>query len=101
MHAELEPLLGFTGVRALFARSAKLVRAELGSFSDVEILQSSAGLREHLLRLDPASVTGAAAALFGTFLTLLTTFIGDRLTIQVLRRAWPTIDETGPGEIKT
>ena len=34
----------------------------------------------------------------GTFLDLIITFIGDRLTVQVLRGAWPAIDETAPRE---
>ena len=42
----------------------------------------------------------AAAILFGTFFELLTTFIGERLTPQVLRSAWPTIEETAPTENK-
>ena len=52
----------------------------------------------HLQSLEPAVATETAAALFGTFLDLITTFIGDRLTVQVLRSAWPTIEETPPRE---
>jgi hypothetical protein len=40
----------------------------------------------------------SAAALFGTFFTLMTTFIGERLTTQVLRSAWPTIEEMASTE---
>jgi hypothetical protein len=47
---------------------------------------------------DPAVATESAAALFGTFFALITAFIGERLTTQILRRAWPTIEETAPRE---
>jgi hypothetical protein len=30
----------------------------------------------------------------------MTTFIGQRLTVLVLRSAWPMIDDTAPREIK-
>ena len=50
--------------------------------------------------LDLSVATEAAAALFGTFLELMTTFIGERLTVLVLRSAWPTIEDTAPTETK-
>ena len=62
--------------------------------------EGSTKLRACLQALDPAVATEAAAALFGTFLELITTFIGERLTIQVLRSAWPTIEDTAPRETK-
>ena len=33
---------------------------------------------------------------FDTFLSLLTTFIGERLTTQALRNAWPDLVEPTP-----
>ena len=54
-----------------------------------------------LQALDPAIGAEAAATLFGTFLELITTFIGERLTVVVLRSAWPAIEETAPRETKT
>jgi hypothetical protein len=96
LHAHLDPLVGVAGVHALLARSAKLLHGEF-SFLEAAILESRT-LRECLRAQDPAIATESAAALFGTFFTLITTFIGERLTTQVLRRAWPTIEETGPTE---
>jgi hypothetical protein len=94
LHAHLAPLLGRAGVQALFARSAKLAQTEHGFLADVAAAEDSTKLRAHLQSLVPAVAIETAAALFGTFLDLLTTFIGDRLTVQVLRGAWPAIDET-------
>ncbi len=98
--SHLAPLVGPAGVRALFVRSAKLARAEVDGLADPAALDSSAKLRETLESQDPAAATEAAAALFGAFLGLLTTFIGERLTIQALRNAWPTIEAAAPTEKK-
>lgn len=98
LHAHLAPLVGEAGVQLLFVRSAKLAQGDFAWLAQVSILEGSTKLRECLLSQDPAVATESAAALFGTFFTLLTTFIGERLTTQALLRAWPTIDEMAPGE---
>jgi hypothetical protein len=97
LHAHLDPLLGATGVQALLVRGAKLTQHEF-SFLEASIVESSAKLRECLQAQDAAVATESAAALFGTFFALMTTFIGERLTTQVLRTAWPMIEATAPLE---
>ena len=99
IHAHLGPLLGAAGVQLLLVRSAKLTQPEF-SFLDVAVVEDSTKLRERLQAQDPAVATESAAALFATFFALVTTFIGERLTTQVLRRAWPTIEEA-PMETRT
>ncbi len=98
LHAHIAPLVGTAGVQLLFARSAKLAQGEFAFFAEISILENSTKLRECLQAKDPAVSTEAAAALFGTFFALLTTFIGERLTGQVLRRAWPTLEAAAPRE---
>ncbi len=100
LHAQLAPLLGDMGVQSLFVRSAKLTARELAGLAEVSILDGSTKLREHFQARGPAFDVESAAAVFGTFLALLTTFIGERLVTQVLRSAWPTIEETAPRETK-
>ena len=100
LNARLAPLLGSAGVRALFARSAKLTRSEFLSFAEVATPEGLTTLGGCLQALEPAVATEAAATLFGTFLDLITTFIGERLTDVVLRSAWPTIEDMTPREIK-
>ena len=90
LQAHLAPLLGSAGVRALLARSAKLTQRRF-SFLEVAVVESSTKLRECLHAQDAAVATESAEALFGTFFALITTFIGERLTIEALRRAWPNI----------
>jgi hypothetical protein len=92
LEARLAPLLGSAGVQALLVRSARLAQGDF-PFLVVAVPEGSTKLRECLQAQDPAVATESAAALFGTFFTLLTTFIGERLTTQALRGAWPTIEE--------
>ena len=100
LHAHLAPLVGDAGVQLLFVRSAKLAQGDFAWLTEVSILEGSTKLRECLQAQDPPIATESAAALFGTFFALLTTFIGERLTTQVLRRAWPTIDVTATEETR-
>ena len=100
LRAHLAPLVGDAGVELLFVRSAKLTKGEFAWIAKVSILEGSAALREYLERDDPAVATESAAALFGNFFALITTFIGARLTTQVLQKAWPTLDEMPAGETR-
>jgi hypothetical protein len=101
LNARLAPLVGSAGVEALLVRSAKLAQAELGSLAEVAIAEGMKKVSSGLQALDPTDATEVAATLFGTFLELVTNLIGERLTVVVLRSAWPTIEDTVPGETKT
>jgi hypothetical protein len=100
LNARLAPLLGSAGVQALFARSAKLAQADFASLAEVATPEGLGKLGACLQALAPAVATEAAATLFGTFLDLITTFIGERLTVLVVRTAWPTIEDMAPRETK-
>ena len=100
LHAQLSPLLGVIGVQSLFVRSAKLTHGEFSGVAEVSILEGSEKLREHLQARGSAVDAESAVALFGTFLELLTTFIGERILTEVLRSAWPAIEKTALGETK-
>ena len=100
LHAHLAPLLGVIGVQSLFVRSAKLTSGEFSGLAEVSILEGAEKLREHLQARGSAGDVESAATLFGSFLELLTTFVGERLVTQVLRSAWPTIEETALRETK-
>jgi len=94
---QLSRLLGAAGFQALFARSAKLAQSEFACLSEVAVADGSTKLRVCLQTLNAPAAARTAEALFGTFFALLTTFIGERLTTQALRSAWPTIDARGEG----
>jgi hypothetical protein len=97
--ARLEPLIGVAGMRAVLARSAKLTKSEFPCFGTLGAVEpshdpTSSGeqLRKCFSELDPAMTSPAAAALYGTLIGLLTSFIGERLVAQVLRSAFPAIE---------
>ena len=95
------PLVGAAGVHALLARSVKLTaRLELAPFAEVSVLEGATKFREWLETQEPEVVAESAAVVFGTFFALLTTLIGERLTTQVLRKAWPTLEAAEPNETK-
>lgn len=99
LQAQLGPLVGSAGVHALLIRSIKLTRREF-SFLELDAFDDSTRLHQCLQAQDPAAVRESVAAVFGTFFALITSFIGERLTTQALRRAWPTIEELAPREPK-
>ena len=101
LHAHMAPLVSAAGVGLLFARSVKLTQGEFSCFAESSRLEGSTELRACLQAQEPAVAMAAATALFGTFVALLTTFIGERLTTQVLRSAWPTLEEMPPTENET
>lgn len=101
LNARLAPLLGRAGVQALFVRSAKLAQAEFPSLGEIATPEALTRLGACLQALESTVAAEAAATLFGTFLELMTTFIGERLTVLVLRSAWPEIEETAPRETKS
>lgn len=92
IHTQLAALLGDAGVELLFVRSAKLAEREFVDLAEIPLFERSLKLRERLHARIPAVSTESAAILFGTFFTLTTAFIGERLTTQALHKAWPTID---------
>lgn len=95
LFARLAMLIGAAGARALFARSVKLTAAEypfLGTILFDASSTESAPLVTCLRGEAPAVVTAAMVALCANLLSLLETLIGERLTANVLRSAWPAFD---------
>lgn len=91
LQAALAPLVGAAGFEAVMARSSKLARSDF-PFFEPPLVQSAHSLAEGLRPLAVTEGREAAAALFATFLALLASLIGERLTLHVLRSAWPTLE---------
>jgi hypothetical protein len=95
--ARLASLLGVGGARALLARSAKLTAVDFPALRGLD-LDDTGGegpaelLAAHLRAEVPATATATAVNLFACLLALLTTLIGERLTLQLVQTAWPTFD---------
>ena len=101
--ARLASLLGTAGTRALFARSVKLTAPDFPSLRqfDSNSTQNTAEQLVACLREEPpAAIAETTVTLCATLLTLLTTLIGERLTFQVLRSAWPAFDANASEEKK-
>lgn len=105
----LAPVIGESGVRALFARSVRLASAESPCLGEspmtVDPPESVHGV-QHLVgclsKLEPAAGAEVSTAVFAYFLGLLTKFIGERLVLQVVKTAFPAMGEadTGPKEME-
>ena len=87
------PLIGQVGVDALLARALHLAQQEHPWLSEAAESDSAnepfARIIASVSRQDPAVATEGTAALFAAFAGLLVTFIGEALTTNLLRKAWP------------
>ena len=93
----LTPLVGKAASSALFARCMTLTAPAfpcLGKVHLSERAEDPGALLVLCLREEnPATIDEASVALCACLLALLSTLIGPRLTLQVLRKAWPELDE--------
>ena len=86
----LVPLIGDAGVKALTSRALHLARqqfpvdTELAAAADA----TSDPLAAWLKRVDSSDVLEAAASMLSSLAGLLGTFIGEALTMRLLRKAW-------------
>jgi hypothetical protein len=100
LYLHVAPLVGVAAVQVLFARSAKLTKGAFPCLGASAAVESATKLRECLQAQEPGVIAEAAAALFGAFLDLITTFIGEALMTEVLRRAWPAVEGSAAKETK-
>jgi hypothetical protein len=92
----LSPLIGEAGFCALYGRALCLTRpqdcqAPAGASSGAmagSISQLLASLKEALTDAGPDNAGDANAALLATFTRLLSTLIGEALTIRLMNAAW-------------
>ena len=89
--AVFAPLISSAGVVALSGRAFDLARREFpsdgGDHSPTD--EQFGQVTVWLERQAPAVAVDAAAAMFATFAELLTTLIGEPLTMRYLQKAWP------------
>jgi hypothetical protein len=105
------PVLGATGIRALFARSVKLTAAEFPCLVRTPLVPvASAPAEDHervvehvvvsLGRLEPAAAAEVAIAVCASLLGIMTKLIGEPLVWQIIRPALPVIDVSRREETK-
>jgi len=97
------PVIGAGGVHALLARSVKLAGAEAPCLKELELTSyqpdndprvAQRQLVDCLSELEPGAASKAATALYASLFGLMTRFIGEKLVFQIMKRAFPAIDET-------
>lgn len=90
LRAVLTAFAGSAGFRSLLTRALALAKAQQASLGPVQILED--GSLRGLERVDGAKSKGAGGqVLVAQLLDLLVIFIGEPLTLQLVRSAWPDI----------
>jgi hypothetical protein len=91
----LARLITPTGYEALVARALHFTRGQFGFLVAVQVGSGSGPclvkLAETVQGVDPAEVYDGLAALLAHIIELLTTFIGDDLTLHLLAEVWPDV----------
>jgi hypothetical protein len=84
-------LAGVAGFRSLASRALTLARAEVPGLSAVQITMDGnlQGLLELQLQIKKDGAEQGDAILIAQLLGLLCTFIGEALTLRLLRDVWP------------
>jgi hypothetical protein len=87
------PLIGQVGVDALTGRALHLAQRAHPWLVHTRAPEQWKGPFDQIIfcleQQDPAVATEAAGAVFGTLTELLVSFIGEPLTVGLLRQAWP------------
>ncbi len=89
----LSPLVGSIGSQALLGRSLTLTARAFPCYAEVRGAgQDLLNAIDACLRTqEPDVAMDATAALLTAYLQLMSTFIGERLTVQLLQDAWPDL----------
>ena len=96
------PLIGQVGVDALTGRALHLAQRDYPWLVETREPGHAQGPFTQVIvgleRQDPAVAIEAAGAVFGTLTGLLVSFIGEPLTVGLLRKAWPDAFSGGTTE---
>jgi hypothetical protein len=93
LRLNLTTLMGNVGFRALLSRSLALARTEVPELRSVQVKDDGffAGMDELGAQAGPEKTAQANAILLTSFLGLLVTFIGENLTLRLVRQIWPKL----------
>ena len=91
LRPKLATLIGDTGFRALLSRALARARAEVPSLRAVQVEGdgSLGGLTEFDAQADPAEAAEGRVVLLAQLLGMLVAFIGEDLTLRLVRDVWP------------
>jgi hypothetical protein len=93
LRPHLATLMGNGGFRALLSRALVLAKAEVPWLRTVHVDAdgSLAGLEQSLARLDQDTFIKGNVVLLARLFGLLVAFIGEKLTLSLVRDVWPKV----------
>jgi hypothetical protein len=93
LRLHLATFMGKTGFHTLLSRSLALSTAEVPWLCAVRAKadDSLAGLQELHAQLDPEEFSAGEVVLLAQLLGLLVAFIGEKLTVRLVREVWPKV----------
>jgi hypothetical protein len=93
LRPHLAPLMGKAGFRALLSRALALADAEVPWLRAVHIKADGSfdGLDELGAQVDPDEIFKGRVVLLAQLLGLLVAFIGEDLTLRLVREVWPKL----------
>jgi hypothetical protein len=93
LRPQLATLMGNVGFRALLSRALALANAEVPWLRAVRVKADGSfeGLDEFGAQVDPDEVFEGRVVLLAHLLGLLVAFIGEDLTLRLVREVWPKL----------
>jgi hypothetical protein len=93
----LATFMGTTGFRSLLARALALANAEVAWLRSVDLKPDGSleGLHELEARVDREKLEKGSVVLVAQLLGLLVAFIGEKLTLHLVRDIWPKLSLNG------
>jgi hypothetical protein len=92
LRPHLAPLMGSTGFSAVLGRALALARAKVDWLNAVALTGDTLGVSEKVgEKVGPDVMAEGSLALLSELLALLVAFIGERLTLQMMREVWPNL----------
>jgi len=93
LRPHLATLMGNGGFRVLLSRALVLAKAEVPWLRTVHVQADGSleGLEQPLARLDPDIFVKGNVVLLARLLGLLVAFIGEKLTLSLVRDVWPKV----------
>ena len=104
LRPQLATYMGNTGCRALLSRALALANAEVPWLRAVHVKSdcSLEGLAEMEAQVDPEEFAEGRVVLLAQLFGLLVAFIGENLTLRMVREVWPklSLNDLDFGSIK-
>ena len=93
LRPHLATLMGNVGFRALLSRALALANAEVPWLRAVHVKADGSleGLDELEAQVDPDEIFEGCVVLLAQLLGLLVAFIGENLTLRLVREVWPKL----------